>query len=97
MSDLDKARVEAAAVAMWDLRKLPSDPEWDTLEYGVKQEYRKDARAALDAALPHLIDVDELAKVIADARNHWAIYGDSNVGLDEHVARAVAEYLGMVK
>jgi hypothetical protein len=35
---------------MWDLRKLSSDPEWDTLEYGVKQEYRKDSRAALAAA-----------------------------------------------
>ena len=45
-----EAQVEAAAKAMWDLRKLISDPEWDALEYGVKLEYRKDARAALVAA-----------------------------------------------
>ena len=45
-----EAQIEAAARALWDLRKLISDPEWDALEYGVKLEYRKDARAALVAA-----------------------------------------------
>lgn len=56
-----EAQVEAAAKAMWDLRKLISDPEWDALEYGVKQEYRKDARAALVAAQG--ATTEELAKI----------------------------------
>lgn len=48
-SEPTETQVEAAAKAMWDLRKLSGDPEWDVLEYGVKNEYRKDARAALVA------------------------------------------------
>ena len=49
-NEITEEQVEAAAKAMWDLRKTESDPEWGALEYGVKQEYRKDARAALVAA-----------------------------------------------
>ena len=49
-NEITEEQVEAAAKAMWDLRKTKSDPEWGALEYGVKQEYRKDARAALVAA-----------------------------------------------
>ena len=89
-----EAQVEAAAKAMWDLRKLISDPEWDALEYGVKLEYRKDARAALVAAAPipqPVIDEAALAEVIADAPHS----GDPNVScLDPRCkAAAVAAWL----
>lgn len=49
-NDLQRARIEAAAKAMWDLRKAGNEPVWDMLERGVRNEYRKDARAALVAA-----------------------------------------------
>lgn len=47
-----EAQVEAAAKAMWDLRKRASDPEWEggELDHGIKEIYRQDARAALVAA-----------------------------------------------
>lgn len=99
-----EAQVEAAAKAMWDLRKLQSDPEWGELEYGVKQEYRKDARAALVAAagaapvLPSsTVDEDALAEVIREALRDDRLrvaYG-APVNKPQHVvvARAVAEWL----
>lgn len=67
--EFSEAQVEAAAKAMWDLRKLISDPEWDALEYGVKLEYRKDARAALAAAQGAEPRVDSDTQV-ACAVNH---------------------------
>jgi len=52
-------------------------------------------RAALEAALPDLIDVDELAKVIAN-ENEGSECGYSHIDAKK-AARAVAEYLGKVK
>lgn len=45
-------QVEAAARAMWELRKRPSDPVWvgGELDHGIKEIYRQDARAALVSA-----------------------------------------------
>ena len=48
--DLQQARVEAAARAMYEFRELRTDPKWADVEHGVQEEYRKDARAALAAA-----------------------------------------------
>lgn len=47
-----EAQVEAAAKAMWELRKRASDPDWEggELDHGIKEIYRQDARAALVAA-----------------------------------------------
>lgn len=49
---LHEARVEAAAKAMYELRAKIDDPFWEggKLDYGIKQIYRQDARAALAAA-----------------------------------------------
>lgn len=48
--DLQQARVEAAARAMYEFRELRTDPKWADVEHGVQEEYRKDARKALAAA-----------------------------------------------
>src|SRR5690606_22095980 len=47
-----EAQVEAAAKAMYELRAKIDDPFWEggKLDYGIKQIYRQDARAALVAA-----------------------------------------------
>ena len=52
---IPQAAVDAAAEAMWNLRRRDSEAEWSPeLDYGIKQEWRKDATAALEAAMPHL-------------------------------------------
>lgn len=47
-----EAQVEAAARALWELHARGDDPLWagGELDYGIKQIYRKEARAALTAA-----------------------------------------------
>lgn len=50
MSSLFEKRVEAAARAMWERTPRKDDPTWADLDYGIKEIWRKDARAALAAA-----------------------------------------------
>lgn len=47
-----EAQVEVAAKAMYELHAKIDDPFWEggKLDYGIKQIYRQDARAALAAA-----------------------------------------------
>ena len=50
-------QVEAAAKAMYELRAKIDDPFWEggKLDYGIKQIYRQDARAALEAVAVGMI------------------------------------------
>lgn len=41
--------VEKIARALWDCRIRPFDPAWEDIENGIKEEYRKDARAVVEA------------------------------------------------
>lgn len=50
MTDVQQARIEAAARAMWERTPREGDPTWADLDYGIKEIWRKDARAALQAA-----------------------------------------------
>ena len=89
-----EAQVEAAAKAMWDLRKLISDPEWDALEYGVKLEYRKDARAALVAAqgaAPPVNSFDTTAERVKNGGD--SLHVTPELVIDE---TALAEVIGKV-
>lgn len=43
-------QVEAAAKALWDPRNTGFDPQWEGIEPDVQQAFRRDARAALEAA-----------------------------------------------
>lgn len=50
MTDVQQARIEAAARAMWERSPREGDPTWADLDYGIKEIWRKDAAAALQAA-----------------------------------------------
>jgi hypothetical protein len=64
---LQQARVEAAAKAMYELRAKIDEPFWEggKLDYGIKQIYRQDARAALAASDAHLPTVEQIAEVLS--------------------------------
>lgn len=66
MSHLHEKRVEAAAKAMWERTPRKDDPTWADLDYGIKEIWRKDARAALAAADAHLPSVEQIAEVLYD-------------------------------
>lgn len=80
--------IEVAAKASWDLHARPSDPEWGpSLDHGVREEYRKDARAALRAALavaPQVTEDDREAlrqiisetESLSDPEGAWALPED---------------------
>ena len=64
MTDVQQARIEAAAKAMWERTPREGDPTWADLDYGIKGIWRKDAAAALqaaDAVVAVEMIVDELA------------------------------------
>ena len=64
MTDVQQARIEAAAKAMWEWSPREGDPTWADLDYGIKGIWRKDAAAALqaaDAVVAVEMIVDELA------------------------------------
>ena len=64
MTPVERA-AEVLYTPRWDSH---GHPTWADVDHGVKEEYRKDARAALTAAL----DVDELAAVLQQATDDGA-------------------------
>lgn len=63
MTDVQQARIEAAARAMWEAGD-PREPTWPDLPRGVRQGYLREDRAALqaaDAMVTVEMIVDELA------------------------------------
>ena len=92
----DKAVEAAAKVIRRESFSIESDPAdyWSDCGQSERGQWRNAASAALEAALPHLIDVDELAEVIrASQANDQGL----KIRDDLRTARAVAEYLGRVK
>ena len=62
MTDVQQARIEAAARAMWEAGD-PREPTWPDLPRGVRQGYLREARAALQAA-DAMVTVDMIAAVL---------------------------------
>ena len=62
--DIPNAAVEAAARNMFDLRVIELDQsptEWDELPEPWQDEWRDGARAAIEAAAPHIVETTEVA------------------------------------
>lgn len=89
MTDVQQARIEAAARAMWGRSPREGDPTWADLDYGIKEIWRKDAHAALqadDAVVTVDMIVDELAGHPIGSGNY-----QTTVSVDE--AREMAEII----
>ena len=63
MTDVQQARIEAAARAMWERTPREGDPTWADLDYGIKEIWRKDAATALEAA-DAVVTVDQIERAI---------------------------------
>lgn len=98
------APIERAAEALYTPRwDSHGHPTWADVDHGVKEEYRKDASAALTAAL----DVDELAqevgkhsptdhgRCVCGWQHDWSEqhFRGWIAAYDEHVARAIRTHL----
>ena len=71
-SELQQARIEAAAKAMWERTPRKDDPTWADLDYGIKEIWRKDARAALAAADALLPSAGQIAEELS---KHHFVHG----------------------
>lgn len=82
-----EAQVEAAAKAMYELRAKIDDPFWGggKLDYGIKQIYRQDARAAL-AAADAVVTEEMIADTLCSYQRHT---GDRECEYDHETARAI--------
>lgn len=80
-------RVEAGARAMWERTPRKDDPTWADLEHGVKEIWRKDARAALQAA-DAVVTVEQIVDELA-GHPIGSGYYQTTVSVDE--AREMAQ------
>jgi len=76
MASIPDEAVEAAAKALWDVDRDPGTREYEDCRDGSKRHLRREARAVLEAAVPHML-AEVQASAIENAANNC---GDERTG-----------------